>query len=392
MFSIGIDIAKANHEVCLLNAQKQVVGAPSFPVANTHKGFLRLRDYLLQHGFSPEKAQVGMEATGHYWQTLYTWLAQQGYTILLFNPITTDAIRRSKLRHTKTDRIDARVIARLVLDQEHASVPLLEEESYSLKVLTRHRNTLVTSRSRLKCQALAVLDLLFAEYAALFPDPFCLSSRTVLMQYPSPEALATVSLATLTTLLERVSRKRYGQEKANALLRAARESVGLTFGTDVFTTQIQQHLAQMDLLDLQIQQTEADIARRMEKMNSTIQSIPGIGPTYGAKILGELGDVHRFASGKQIVSYAGLESGTHQSGKFTGTQERMSKRGSPFLRYALWGAAQKACMHDPELQRYYQGLRERGKPYKVAVTAVARKMCYILYAILSENRPYEIRS
>ena len=121
-------------------------------------------------------------------------------------------------------------------------------------------------------------------------------------------------------------------------------------------------------------------------------SVPGVGPVYGAVILSEIGDIHRFPSGKQLVSYAGIDATVHESGEFQASQMHMSKRGSPYLRRAIWGAAFVASHSDPELTAYYQRLRARGKHHHVAVGAVARKLCYILYAVLSENRPFEVRA
>ena len=130
----------------------------------------------------------------------------------------------------------------------------------------------------------------------------------------------------------------------------------------------------------------------MEKLSSPITSIPGIGPVYGAVILAEIGNINRFPSGKQLVSYSGIDASVHESGEFAGTRSHISKRGSPYLRRAIWGAAFIASWSDPELSAYYQRLRARGKHHYVAVGAVARKLCYIIYAVLSENRPFEKRS
>ena len=130
----------------------------------------------------------------------------------------------------------------------------------------------------------------------------------------------------------------------------------------------------------------------MKALDSPVMTIPGLGPVYGSIILSEIGDISRFPSGKQIVSYAGMDTSVAQSGDFTATQMHMSKRGSPYLRRALFGAAFIASQTDPRLKAYYDSLRARGKHHNVAVGAVARKMCYILFAVLSENRPFKSQS
>lgn len=99
-----------------------------------------------------------------------------------------------------------------------------------------------------------------------------------------------------------------------------------------------------------------------------------------------------FPSGEQLVSYAGIDASIHESGEFQAAQAHMSKRGSTYLRQALWCAAFVASHSDPELTAYHQRLRAKGKRHSVAVGAVGRKLCYILYAVLSENRPFEVRA
>ena len=130
----------------------------------------------------------------------------------------------------------------------------------------------------------------------------------------------------------------------------------------------------------------------MKQTDSYITTIPGIGPVLGAVILSELGDISRFEDAKKLVAYAGIDAAVNQSGNFEGTEVHMSKRGSPYLRRALYTAANVAAFHDPELSAYYQRLRQRGKHHGVAVGAVARKLCYFIFSVLSENRPYELRS
>ena len=129
----------------------------------------------------------------------------------------------------------------------------------------------------------------------------------------------------------------------------------------------------------------------MDTIGSPVTTIPGVGPVYGAIILAELGDIHRFPSGKQIVSFAGLDASVNESGESKGKSASLSKRGSPDLRRAIWGATFLAAFHDPDLSLYYQRLCDRGKHHNVAIGAVARKLCYIIFAVLSENRPFEVR-
>jgi len=124
-------------------------------------------------------------------------------------------------------------------------------------------------------------------------------------------------------------------------------------------------------------------------MGSYITTISGIGDTLGAIIVSEIGDIHRFDAPSKLVAFAGLDVKVNQSGEFSSTRNKISKRGSPNLRRAIWLAAGRAAFCDPILSQYYQSLRARNKHHLTAIGAVARKMCNIIFVILKENRPYE---
>ena len=179
-----------------------------------------------------------------------------------------------------------------------------------------------------------------------------------------------------------------GKEKALEIKAVASNSIGITLAVDAFAFQIRQIIEQLEYVEHQVAALDEEISRYMEKLDSPITTTPGIGPVLGATILSEIGDVYRFVSGKQIVSYAGLDAAVNESGEFAGTQSHISKRGSAYLRHALWQAAFVASSHDSELSEYYQRLRSRGKVHSVAVGAVARKLCYILFSVLTENRAF----
>lgn len=172
---------------------------------------------------------------------------------------------------------------------------------------------------------------------------------------------------------------------------AAKFSIGLRMALNCFVFQIRQMLEQLDFIEERIALIDQEIEAYMTKMDSQICTLPGVGPVYGAVILSEIGDIHRFSSGKQIVSYAGIDASVHISGEFQGNQAHMSKRGSAYLRRAICGAAFIASHSDHKLSAYYRRLRARGKHHSVAVGAVARKLCYIIFSVLSENRPFEVR-
>lgn len=195
----------------------------------------------------------------------------------------------------------------------------------------------------------------------------------------------------LTRLLTQTSRGRHGQAKAEEIQALARRSVGIGFLGDVLRVQMSCLLQQLALLDAQRQQLEVEITALMAQLPQHITSIPGIGPVTGAIILAEIGDVQRFAAPEKLVAYAGIDPTVYQSGQFTASQTRMSKRGSPYLRHALWQAAFMVTQHDPQLRDYYHRKRAEGKAHGTAVGAVCRKLLHRIYVVLKEERPYVIR-
>jgi len=392
MYYIGIDIAKKTHEVCFLDQDGQVLDGNSFKIPNTLSGVDKLQKMFDKYALTPENAQVGMEATGHYWLVLYSWLFEKGFDIKVINPIVTDALRHMHVRKVKNDSVDAEIVAKVLMFGEYQETAIADGDTLALRQLCRFRLWQVQTAGDLKRKVITLLDQVFPEYADLFSDVFGMSSKELLLQYTTPEEIASLSAKKLTTLLTKSSKGHFGKEKALEVKAAAQGSLGIRIATDAFAFQIRQMVEQLEFVEEQIALLDQQIETYMAKLDSPVTTIPGVGPVYGAVILSELGDIHRFPSAKQIVSYAGIDAQVHESGEFKASEAHMSKRGSPYLRRAIWGAAFIASRSDPELKEYYQRLRARGKPHRVAVGAVARKLCYLIFAILFEDRPYEVRA
>jgi transposase len=390
MFYVGIDIAKNTHEAAILSDSGELVGS-TLKVANNTTGAQKLLSSLAKTGVPVDDAVIGMEATGHYWLAIYSFLVGQGYAVKVINPIVTDAYRNMSVRKAKSDQIDAVVIAKVLRLGEYKEAPTANEQTLALRQLCRFRAYEVDLCSDLKRKSIALLDQIFPEYAKLFSDTFGVASREVLINYSTPEELSQINPRKLTNLLDKASKGHFGKDKALQIKDVAAHSIGITIATDAFAFQLRQLLEQISFIEDQVEQLDLEIAAYMKRTDSFITTIPGIGPVLGAVIISEVGDISRFEDGKKLVAYAGIDASVSQSGSFEGTQMHMSKRGSPYLRRALYTAAGVAAFHDPELSAYYQRLRQRGKHHNVAVGAIARKLCYIVFSVLSENRPYELR-
>lgn len=387
VFYCGIDVAKKKHAVVVLNERGQV-HRPVFTIENTRAGMEFLVSVLKQVG---AEIWIALEATGHYWLPLYDVLTREEYPVTVINPLQIAAYRKSGVRKVKNDRTDSIWIADFLrisnLPAAARNIPLLLQ----LRELSRFRYWLSEQIGDCKRKLITILDRVFPEYEDLFSSVFVKSSRALLSEAVSAHEIAEFDLRELTELLAKKSRGRFGRAKAQQIQEKARESIGVGFLADAAQVEMRCLLAQLELLEEQIAEVERAQEELMAAIPQHIISIPGVGLPTGAAILSEIGDIRRFASEDKLVAYAGIDATVHQSGQFNGTKMRMSKRGSPYLRLALWQAASMAIQHNDELKAYYQKKRAEGKAHGTALGAVCRKLLVRVYVILKENRPYEVR-
>ena len=343
---------------------------------------------------SSDDLLIGMEATGHYWLSLFSFLDEHGFFTHVINPIQTYRWRKgTEIRKRKNDIIDSVLIADLIRYGSFNDTALADETIFSLRQLTRYRSYLVGTAGDFKRKIIAVLDQIFPEYDTIFSKVgiFGKASKAVLSEFSSPEEFNAISAEMLAEILRSASRNRVGTAKAEQLKTAAAHSFGIRFAQDAFTFQLRSMIDQLNFLEEQINQTEKEITQLITSLDSVIETIPGVGPIIGATILGEIGDIHKFSNPKKLVAYAGIDASVTQSGQYEATHNVMSKRGSPYLRKALFQAALVASIHDPVLKAFYEKKRAEGKHHLTALGAVSRKLCYIIHAILTKNEPYEIR-
>ncbi|SDK47012.1 IS110 family transposase [Alkalibacterium thalassium] len=392
MFFLGIDIGKRSHVASVMNEEGKVI-LKGFSFPNSTEGGEKLLQKIIS--LSPiDQYKVGMEATGHYWLSLFSFLDEHDFLIHVINPIQTDGWRKgTEIRKRKNDIIDSVLIADLMRYGTFVETSLSDENIFSLKQLSRYRTYLVGTASDFKRKIIAVLDQVFPEYDTLFSKVgiFGKASKEVLLELSSPDAINHISAGALADLLGEASRNRLGMKKAEELKTAASHSFGVKFAQETFTFQLRSMIEQLKFLEKQITDTEKEIKKIMDDIDSVIETIPGIGPINGATILGEIGDINKFSSPAKLVAYAGIDASVTQSGEFEGTHNVMSKRGSPYLRKALFSAALVASRHDPVLKAFYEKKISEGKHHLTALGAVSRKLCYIIYAILKKNEPYEVR-
>ena len=388
MIYAGIDIAKSSHVIGAVDERGKDAAKP-MQFANSAEGFGKCAAYLEGLGAPAEEMLVGMEATGHYWLPLFSFLHAQGYDVVVINPIRTDAMRRFKASsRVKTDLVDCILIADTLRLGEFRPSKLRDESMVELHQLTRLHQGLKESVADLKRQVIVALDQVFPEYDSIFSDTFGESSKAFLRKCPTPEECRGVRVDALGNTLSRASRGKLGREKAEEIKGIAKESCGIDRGTRTLSFQIKLLVEQIDFIEGQIEEVEARIEEGIETTEPLILTIPGIGHVLGAQIASEIGDIHRFRNESAVVSYAGINPSVSQSGKFSSSENHITKQGSPYLRRALYLAATAQLRLSTPFRDYYDKKRADGKSHREALIAVARKLVHVIYAVLSKQEPY----
>ena len=387
VISVGIDVSKDKHDCFIVSSEGEIL-ANVFSVPNTMDGFHCLLQRIQDCNIPEAKIKVGLEATGHYSYNLLGFLLDNGLTTYVLNPLQTNLYRKSlTLRKTKTDRVDARMIASMLLSdvglKPYTDTAYHNEE---LKSLTRYRFDKVRERAKLKSSVSRLVCILFPEMEKLVPSLHIASVYTLLEEFPGAKQIADAHLTRLKSVLEAASRGRYKRDVAVRIRDAARNSVGSRMPAK--SLELQHTIRLIWELDSEIAEIEAEIKTIMDEIESPITTIPGISCRMGAMILAEAGDLFRFDSPDKLLAYAGMSPSIYQSGQLKNSYPHMEKRGSRYLRYALFNATKYVCLWNPTFASYLAKKRAEGKHYYVAISHAAKKLVRLIYALERSRQPY----
>ena len=387
MICVGIDVAKDKHDCFILNSEG-VILADAFTIPNNLEGFQTLLDKLRDCSTPQDSIKVGLEATGHYSYNILGFLLDNGLATYVLNPLRTNLYRKSlSLRKTKTDRVDARTIAAMLLSD--AGLKPYTDTAYhneELKSLTRYRFDKVNERAQLKQSVSRLVCILFPELEKLVSSLHTASVYALLEEFPDARQIAAAHLTRLKTLLAEASRGRCGRDMAVDIRNAARCSIGSRMPAK--SLELQHTIRLIRELDIEIEEIETAIQAIMDELHSPITTIPGIGCRMGAMILAEVGDFSRFDSPDKLLAYAGMSPSTYQSGQLKNCYPHMEKRGSRYLRYALYNAAKYVCLWDPAFAAYLAKKRAEGKHYNVALSHAAKKLVRLIFALEKSGQSY----
>lgn len=387
MILIGIDVAKDKHDCFIMSSDGEVLSKP-FTFPNTIDGFNFLYEKIRSVSKPKDKIKVGLEATGHYSYNLLGFLLNKGLTTFVINPLHTNLFRKSlSLRKTKTDKVDSRTIAMMLMSD--VDLKPYSDTSYhneELKSLSRYRFTKVQERAKLKTSVTRLVQILFPELEKLISIIHIISVYSLLEEYPGASYIASAHLTKLTNLLAEASKGRYNRDTAIKFREAARNSIGSVMPAK--SLELKHTIKLIRELTIEIDEIDAEIRKLMDNIASPITTIPGIGYSMGAMIVSEIGDFRRFPSPDKVLAYAGLSPSTYQSGKLDNCYSHMEKRGSRYLRYALFNAARYVCHWDSTFAEYLSKKRSEGKHYYVAISHAVKKLVRVIFHLERTGQAY----
>lgn len=376
MYFVGIDISKYKHDCFIITESGEVV-CDSFTIKNNHDGFEELLSVLnsLNH---QDEIRIGFESTGHYALNLKLFLEKAHYSFMEFNPVLLAKFNKSQsLRRTKTDAIDCASIARWLMTVEYKPHPVGFYHTYSLKSLTRLRDSLVKQRSFYIVKMTNVLDHIFPEFKPFFSNRLSKTAIYLLENYGTAEKMARMNSQSYDNL-RRISRGKFSLQKFLKLKELAKNTVGED--NEIFVSQLNSLMTLYKQVAQEVDTLETQILSLIEEVNPKSLTIPGIGALSAAVIYAEYGDLSKFNSPSQMLSFAGLEPGYYQSG----TSEHgghMVKRGSSHLRFTLMNLCIPLIQYNIVFAEYYAKKRAEGKTHRVACSHLVKKLIRVIFTL-----------
>ena len=382
---IGLDLAKFKHDCFIMNEHGEVI-RNSFSFSNDQSGFNTLLNVLNSLDPSQEK-RIGLEATGHYGSNLKIFLEENDFSFMEINPILISRFSKATtLRRTKTDKIDAHLIALYVSSVDYKPYPVKSYHIRNLKSLCRARDSLVKERSLQLVRLTNVLDLMFPEFKPFFRGSLKPSTALFLLEnYGTPAKMARMTIDSYRKMSS-VLRKTISYARFIELKQLAKNTIGNE--DPILTFELSMYLELFKDLDSMITDIEAMILDAYKNVNSHIHTVPGIGTVTAAGIFSEIGNISRFTNADQLVAFAGLDSSRAQSGE-TDYSGHMVKHGSSYLRQYLMNAAEMQLIHNPFLYEYYLKKRNEGKPHRVALSHVAKRLIRIIFSLEKHGSDYD---
>lgn len=395
---VGVDVAKDFSYFFIIDPYGNKVGK-AFKVLHQldslNNALRKLKEVENQYN---SQAVLVMESTGHYSKIPFHFFSQNDFTVRMVNPIQTHSIKNISVRKVKNDKIDAERIAILYRLGEIKPSNIANDKHADLKLLCRQYFTISDEITKFKNNISSLVEQMLPGYENLFSDICCLSSLYILQNFPTPSKILNADRNELITNIAKISRRSltWAKEKYTKLLSVAECAIKLSSTPNTAEFVLRTDIAIIkELLVQQITiQAEVNSLSEQKEEIALIRSIPALGPLSAAVILSEFRDPKAFPNPRKLVAFCGIDPAINESGKFKGTQMKISKRGSRYLRRALYMAALASIKKNNNgqyanatLAQYYHE-KIKSKPKKSVLIAVMHKLVNYIFAVLRDGKPF----
>ena len=381
---VGIDIAKYKHAAFIMDASTGESLCDPFLFKNNKDGFQKFYDEL--NKYTQDELLIGMEDTGHYNFAIESCLLAKGYKVALINPITTKNLRKASLKTVKSDKEDAILITKALLDKDYYRIISIQDEKLKeAKELTRYRTQLTIEMNRKKNILQRHIDIVFPEFNTLFNNEYTITYLNILRKYGDAYTIAHTDIRSLRKCF-----KYCNIFSAEDLKELASNSVGIHDVSISFI--IQSVISSIDLINSQIEVLDKKIEELAITQDSSITSIPGISIITGTSILAELGDISKYSNAGKLIKFAGVNPYISESGEFSADKTVITKKGSKYLRTTLYRVIIPVIRHNPVFNNYYHLKRSQGKKHLCALGHCVRKLLRIIYHLEINHITFDINS
>jgi transposase len=407
--SVGIDIGADFSFMSVALPNQTLVGKP-FKIVHANLNSLEKAVQTIKEAEESHsmKARIIMESTGIYHYPLFCYLSDKGFNVAVINPIITKNSTNLNIRKVENDKSSSKNLALIGLKPDLKTSVIPCDAVLDLRNLVREYYSLTDCRSAYINKLKGILRVVFPQYIGIFSKVTVQISLALLEKYPSPTAFLSAKRSSIVKLITKTARfgKSYAETKCQAIVEAAKAA-------DIFGHFVSSNSVQIRLFVNFIRQYDREIANVLSLMHELvaehtdetfarqirlIETIPGAGFLSAVTIICEIGDFSVFKSPKQLFAYFGLDPAVKQSGNFTGTKTKMSKRGSRIARRTVFtislvgvGLTRRGDANNPILRDYY--LKKcQSKPKKVAIGAVMHKVCNIIFAVLRDEKEFTVIS
>ena len=385
---VGVDVSKDSFSAAGLDGEGKECFSGSYSM--DCDGFVKFLELLTAHCSDLQKLLVGMESTGCYHLNLFSFLSSQGIQALVINPLLISNFAKRSLRKTKTDKKDAKTIAKFLMENQEEISPLsISQDLQDLRDLARERESVSHLITATKAEIKRVLRTTFPELESV-GDIFTRSMLRFIREYPSARR---VKMARLKDLAKALNQPHVGNKlsfSVEDILRAAHRSIAMVSpakevilqGKIATLLHLQERLDELTKLV-----TEVCKATRVEDWK-LLRSIKGVGPKTAVPFLAEMGSIENFSSPKKLIAFAGMDPSVCQSGKYVG-KSKLSKRGNRHLRRAIYLMASAVVSQNAFFKAYFLRRKREGLKPQRALLATAHKLIRVIFAMLSHRTYFQ---